>query len=66
MAAIMGSARPCWHCEHWGGWAWDGPHSRCTRPQSPGVIAQPGDGCAHWTRQPGTDDELGPPPLPSG
>lgn len=65
--SLAGSAatdRPCWHCTHWGGWAWEGPAGRCTRPNSAAVQAIPERGCAYWTREPGADDESGPPPLP--
>jgi len=56
-ADAMADNRPCWHCQYWGGWAWGGPHSWCRRPEGGGVIAQPEQGCAHWIREPGSDDE---------
>ena len=52
---------PCWHCQHWGGWAHGGPHSYCRRPGCSPVQAIPERGCAYWVREPGADDEPGPP-----
>lgn len=52
--------RPCWHCQHFerleaGGCA------RCNLTGGPRRRAQPERGCSAWTREPGADDEPGPP-----
>ena len=34
-----------------------GIHVVCERPKSGGVIGLPDEGCCHWMREPGADDE---------
>ena len=51
----------CWHCVHFDGFIARGVHSRCSRPLSCRVQADPAHGCAFWERVPGVDDEPGPP-----
>ena len=38
-----------------------GSAARCSLPNGPHVRAMPAGGCAFWLREPGTDDESGPP-----
>lgn len=53
--------RRCWHCTHFGGMIYSGAHARCLRPGVVPVVAQPANGCAFYCREPGADDEPGPP-----
>ncbi|WP_157270592.1 hypothetical protein [Azohydromonas aeria] len=50
--------RPCWYCQHYGGLLANGINARCNKPGAAPVVAQPAHGCAHWTREPGGDDEI--------
>lgn len=54
-------ARPCWHCVHFLGLDSSGCHARCSH-RGGGVHASPARGCTYWQREPGIDDEPGPPP----
>ena len=54
-------ARPCWHCRHYGGLMYQGSAAWCLHPGSARVRAMPADGCAAFGREPGADDEPGPP-----
>ena len=38
-----------------------GSAARCSLPNAPRVRSLPAGGCAFWLREPGTDDEPGPP-----
>lgn len=50
------SPRPCWYCEHWGGWI-NQVNSRCERPGAAPIVGQPAYGCAYFVRAIGADDE---------
>ena len=54
--------RACWHCQHFGAMIYAGTAAWCARPGAAPVIATPARGCAYWGREPGADDEPGPPP----
>lgn len=58
MEALMGNPRPCIHCQWWGGSAY-GAYSFCDKPRAARGQARTEIGCAHWTREPGSDDEPG-------
>lgn len=50
--------RPCWTCQHFGGWLPDNDvNSFCRHPRLSPVVGVPAAGCAFWEREPGTDDE---------
>ena len=53
--------RPCWHCIQFAGMLYAGSAAACTSPGGPRVRSMPGGGCVNWERQPGADDEPGPP-----
>ncbi len=55
-----GTPKPCWHCTHFAGMVAEGAHSLCNGPGSR-VLAQPATGCTYFEREPGADDEPGPP-----
>jgi len=57
----LAEPRPCWHCVHFGGMLFGGSAAGCTAPGSAKVRAMPKDGCSQWEREPGADDEPGPP-----
>jgi hypothetical protein len=40
---------------------YSGSAARCSLPNAPRVRSMPSGGCAFWLREPGTDDEPGPP-----
>lgn len=53
----------CWHCAHWGGFDNSGTNAVCRhRVPAVHIRALPVHGCAFFTREPGVDDEPGPPP----
>lgn len=54
--------RACWHCQHFGAMVYSGTAAWCARPGAVPVTAAPARGCAFWSREPGADDEAGPPP----
>ena len=54
-------APPCWHCRFFGALLYGGTAARCTLPCACKVMALPATGCAFWEREPGADDEPGPP-----
>lgn len=50
--------RPCWYCVHWAGPAWGDPYlARCTRGGGSSCVANAGNGCVHWMRETGVDDD---------
>ncbi len=50
-------ARGCLTCTHFHGQFFSG-HVLCERePQWPHVVGVARDGCCHWLREPGADDE---------
>ncbi|SEL11530.1 hypothetical protein SAMN05216359_105249 [Roseateles sp. YR242] len=52
---------PCWHC-HWFGYLMaENGHGVCVNPNLVAVVATPRNGCAHWRREPGSDDSAWPP-----
>lgn len=53
--------RPCWHCQRFGGLVYQDTAARCLREAGVAIVAQPRYGCAFWVREPGSDDEPGPP-----
>lgn len=53
--------RPCWHCTRFAGMLYAGSAAACTLPGGPRVRSMPGGGCVCWEREPGADDEPGPP-----
>lgn len=59
----MHSDHACRHCEGFGTFLADGVHVWCVRGSASYAQAQPAQGCVHWRRQPGSDDEAVPPAL---
>lgn len=57
---------PCWHCQHFGEMLAGGAAARCARGGSVHVQAAPAHGCVYWEREPGSDDEPGPPETRDG
>jgi hypothetical protein len=57
--------RPCWHCVYFDGMLFGGSAAECSAPGSAKVRAMPKDGCSQWEREPGVDDEPGPPGDPA-
>ena len=49
--------RPCWTCEHWGGFTPSGAHAFCVRNDGRQIEAMPERGCAFWVRATGAHDE---------
>lgn len=56
-----GTARPCWHCDGYAGLTVSGCHARCVRGGRLHIQGAPRTGCVFWEREPGADDEPGPP-----
>jgi len=56
-----GTSGPCWHCVSFERMVYAGSAARCGLAGGHRVQAQPASGCAFWLREPGTDDEDGPP-----
>lgn len=54
--------RPCWTCA-WFGYLGHNGHGVCVRPHGSPLVALPAQGCAFWTREPGTDDGDARPPA---
>ncbi len=52
---------PCWQCHHFGAMVYAGTAARCFIGNRTRIEAAPARGCAFWQREPGTDDEPGPP-----
>jgi hypothetical protein len=59
----LGQPQPCWSCQHFVAMIHGGSAARCGRPGVTPVHAGPGSGCAFHDREPGSDDEPGPPPA---
>jgi hypothetical protein len=55
-----GTPRPCWHCQHFDRLDACGA-ALCTLQGGPRRRALPERGCSAWVREPGADDEAGPP-----
>lgn len=53
---------PCWHCHHYVAMLICGA-AACSLRLGPRVRSQPERGCASFEREPGADDEPGPPPC---
>jgi hypothetical protein len=51
--------RPCWHCHQFDRMV--GSASRCFIGGQVRIEAMPARGCSSWEREPGADDEPGPP-----
>jgi hypothetical protein len=49
--------RPCWECEHWGGFDSAGCHTVCLQGFRITIKQGPENGCAFWVRATGADDE---------
>lgn len=50
--------RPCWYCVHWAGLAWGDPYlARCRRQKDSASVANAANGCVHWMRETGGDDD---------
>lgn len=52
--------RPCWHCHHYVAMLSCGA-AECSLENGARVRSQPERGCSAFQREPGSDDELGPP-----
>lgn len=57
-----GAPIPCWACANFDGIAPGNRSALCRLPNASRVRAMPEHGCACWVREPGVDDEPGPPP----
>jgi len=57
--------RPCWYCVHWHGPAWGDPYmADCRRYGVMCCKANAANGCVHWVRETGVDDDgWTPPPM---
>ena len=51
----------CWHCSAYAGLTGQGTPALCKRPECSHVRANPERGCVCFEREPGADDEPGPP-----
>jgi hypothetical protein len=60
-----GAPIPCWACFHFAGMTRDYTAALCNLPNACRVRAMPEHGCACWMREPGCDDEPGPPRRPT-
>ena len=49
--------KPCWDCEHWGGWDSSGCYAVCLYDDHVQITQAPEQGCAMWVRAIGADDE---------
>ena len=58
-------ALPCWHCCRFDGLVYDGSAALCFLTLGARVRSLPAWGCASFEREPGADDEPGPPPIMS-
>jgi hypothetical protein len=61
IAAPLRSVRPCWSCVWFGRMVYGGSAAWCNLANGPRVQAGPWEGCSAWEREPGADDEPGPP-----
>jgi len=55
--------RPCWFCRSFERMVYGGTAARCTIDGRVRIEAAPARGCAFWQREPGSDDEPGPPTI---
>ena len=53
--STSGMARPCWHCDSYGGLDITRCHVRCAREGRLQIQAAPRTRCAFWQRETGTD-----------
>lgn len=53
--------KPCWHCHWFDGMTAQDTAALCSNKTCPRVRSQPENGCCSWEREPGSDDESGPP-----
>lgn len=58
-----GNAGACWHCNRFVRMLYEGTAAQCSREHSSKVRSQPETGCSAFEREPGADDEPGPPML---
>jgi len=50
--------RPCWYCVHWAGPAWGDPYlAACRQGGVASCQANAANGCVHWMRETGVDDD---------
>jgi len=50
--------RPCWYCVHWAGPCWGDPYlADCRRGGDKACVADAANGCVHWMRETGVDDD---------
>jgi hypothetical protein len=50
--------RPCWYCVHWAGPAWGDPYmAACRQGGVASCKANAANGCVHWMRETGVDDD---------
>jgi len=50
--------RPCWYCVHWAGPAWGDPYmAACRQGGVASCQANAVNGCVHWMRETGVDDD---------
>jgi hypothetical protein len=61
---VESKPHPCWWCKSWGGVSREGFNGLCNDPRASRVTAQPEQGCAYYSREPGSDDEPEWSPLP--
>lgn len=54
---------PCWHCEKFVRLVYGGSAAECGHARAARIRSQPENGCSAFTREPGADDEPGPPPI---
>lgn len=59
------ASRPCWYCVHWAGPCWGNPYlADCRRGGQKRCSTDARNGCVHWMRETGVDDDgWEPPPL---
>jgi hypothetical protein len=62
-AADMNAPIPCWHCRYFEAMTYRGIVALCSNPACSRVRSSPEHGCSCWEREPGSDDEPGPPPV---
>lgn len=50
--------RPCWHCVYWAGACWgDAYMAGCRYGGAKACVADASNGCVHWIRETGVDDD---------
>jgi hypothetical protein len=60
---VAKQATPCWHCHYFDGVASQETAALCSNPKCCRSRPQPERGCGSWMREPGADDEPGPPAV---